>query len=552
MGETPELLTADEQAAREALFRQRVEEIKSQSIKDLQSIRAELKRRQWMKNPALWLKERLGEDPWSKQVEIMLAMTKHRKVEVMSCHDVGKSFIAARIAAWWIDIFPPGDAFVVTTAPTTAQVKSILWREIGRAHTKGKLEGRVNQTEWYVPVEGREEIVAFGRKPDEYDPAAFQGIHSQNVLVIIDEANGVRGPLHDAADSLIANDTGKMLMIGNPDDPSGEFFEASKPNSGWEVIKISAFDSPNFTGEAVTQRVSNALIGKVYVEERRKKWAPQWTWNAEKTAVVPPEGSKPEDTHPFWQSKILGLFPQTPQGVHPLIPMPWILAAQNRSLEEQVADDPINMGVDVGGGGDESVIAIAKGGFVRVVKSAQSPDTMRVVDDIIAMRAAFGCRSIRVDVIGIGRGVCDRAIELELPITGINVGRASHEPDRFSNLRAQFWWYVRTLFEQGMVDLDPEDEDLAAELATLRYKPAEKGKILMESKDEARRRGVRSPNRADALMLALCNPNFVSELTLDEVSNFANANAELVGDSKWNFNSGVDTSRPAHNPLRSN
>lgn len=553
MSEAPETQSAaDAEAAREALVRQRMLEIKDQAIRDLQGIRAELKRRQWKNNPALWLKERLDEDPWSKQVEIMNAIVGNRKVTVLSCHDVGKSFIAARIACWWIDIFPPGDAFVVTTAPTTAQVKSILWREIGRAHTKGRLEGRVNQTEWYLPVNGREEIVAFGRKPDEYDPAAFQGIHSQNVLVIIDEANGVRGPLHDAADSLIANDTGKMLMIGNPDDPAGEFYEASKPNSGWKVISIGAFDSPNFTGEHVTQRVSNALIGKIYVEERRKRWANTWSWNAEGTAVVPPPGVEPSDTHPFWQSKILGIFPQTPQGVHPLIPLPWITAAQQRELE---VDDktPIELGVDVGGGGDESVIAMNKGGLVRIVKTADHPNTMRIVEDVEEQLQLWRATKVKIDEIGIGRGVVDRSLEddKKLPVIGINVGRASHEPARFQNLRAQFWWEIREMFERGTIDIDPEDEDLQDELVTLRYKPGDKGKVIMESKDEARRRGVASPNRADALMLSICDPNFVGEISSEEVSNFANANAELTGESKWSFAGATTLAQPrSFNPLR--
>jgi hypothetical protein len=542
---TEQQLSPEEVAAAKAeLFRERLLEMKDEAIRDLQQLRAEIKRRQWAKNGPLWMEERLHELPWSKQREIMFAFHQHRRVAVQSCHDIGKSFIATRVATHWIDSFPAGEAFVVTTAPTTAQVKSILWRELGRAHTKGKLAGRVNQAEWYAPgPEGREEIVAFGRKPDEYDPTAFNGIHAPNVLVIIDEANGVRGPLHDAANSLIANDTGKMLMIGNPDDPSGEFYEACKPGSGWYVIKVGAFDSPNFTGEPVLPRVSQSLIGRIYVEERRKRWAPFWQWVDSSgqqstpengTRCVPPPGAKSEDTHPFWQSKILGEFPLTPQGVHPLLPLPWIKAAQDRTLE--VADsDPIELGVDVGGGGDESTIALRKGGFVRIVKSSQHPDTMQVVSDVNESLEQFKALRAKIDSIGIGRGVCDRGIEMEKPYVGVNVGRASFEPDRFSNLRAQFWWFVRSLFEFGQIDIDPADEDLAAELSSLRYKPVEKGKILIESKDEARRRGVRSPNRADALMLALCDPLSFGTTDASSVASFAAAATNLQRESTWGF-----------------
>jgi hypothetical protein len=523
-------------AAKQELIRIRLNEIKDEAVNDLQQLRSELKRRQWRENGPLWAEERLGDSLWSMQRTVMHSVRANRKTLVKSCHDIGKSYIAGVIAAWWLDIYAAGEAFVVTTAPTTAQVKAILWREIGRAHTRGHLRGRVNQTEWYMTGSGgdREEIVAFGRKPDEYDPAAFQGIHAQNVLVIIDEANGVRGPLHDAADSLIANDTGKILMIGNPDDPTGEFFEASKPNSGWAVHSISAFDSPNFTDENVPARVRAALIGRTYVEERRKKWAPRWTWTADNKRCEPPADAKSEDTHPFWQSKILGEFPVSPQGVHTLLPLPWIRAAQQRTINPKDSD-PIELGCDVGGGGDASTIAMAKAGLVRVLREDRNPDTMQTVEQILIQLDVFKAINVKVDEIGIGRGVVDRGKELNKPFIGINVGRASHEPDRFSNLRAQFWWYVRSLFELGQIDIDPDDEDLEAELASLRYKTGSRGQIQMESKDEARRRGVASPNRADAVMLAICDPFAFTELNMSSVDAFGDANADLHRTSTWGF-----------------
>jgi hypothetical protein len=62
-----------------------------------------------------------------------------------------KSFTMSRLAAWWLDVHPIGEAFVVTTAPTTAQVEAILWREIGKAHRKGNLPGRITlDAKWYM------------------------------------------------------------------------------------------------------------------------------------------------------------------------------------------------------------------------------------------------------------------------------------------------------------------------------------------------------------------------------------------------------------------
>src|SRR6516164_2927713 len=87
---------------------------------------------------------------WSKQQEIMLALEAHDRVAVRSCHDSGKSFVAAVIAARWLDTHPHGQARVITTAPTMTQVRGILWVEINQLHERASLPGRVNQTEWWI------------------------------------------------------------------------------------------------------------------------------------------------------------------------------------------------------------------------------------------------------------------------------------------------------------------------------------------------------------------------------------------------------------------
>lgn len=479
---------------------------------ELAAIERQLQILDWQEDPVKWVHERLGEVTWSKQQEIMRSVRDNRLTLVQSCHAIGKSWLSSRVVAWWLDVWPAGSAFVVTTAPTGPQIKAILWREIGRAYAKGNLEGRVNQTEWYMKVGGKEEIVAFGRKPDDYDPAAFQGIHAVRVLVVIDEANGVRGPLHDAAGSLIANDYSKILMIGNPDDPQGEYYEAAKPGSGWNVIQVSAFDSPNFTGENLPSNVKAQLIGKTYVEEKRRKWAPQWKWSADGTKCEPPEGQDTvTNTAPQWQSKILGVFPEKAvEGG--LIPIGWIYAAQKREL---IPGDPIELGADIGGGGDDSAICLRRGSVYRIIRTDTEPDTMKQCGMIINDLDMTNASCVKIDKIGIGWGVVNRGQELKRPFIGINVGEGADEDDtssdeRFANLKAQLWWHVRGLFESGEIDIDPNDDDLAAELASIRYERMSNGKIkIANKKRDARGRPLPSPNRAEALMLAATPKRFV-------------------------------------------
>lgn len=487
---------------------ERVEYIKREAART----QHEMRRRHHRTAPCDWVQERLGYSLWTKEREILNSVCAHRRTLVRSCHEVGKSHTAGNVAAWWLDVWPVGEAFVVTSAPTAHQVKAILWREIARAHTAGKLNGRVTQTEWKMPVGdgSKEELVAFGRKPDEYDPDAFQGIHARRVLVIFDEANGIRGPLWDAADSLIANDLSKMLVIGNPDDPTGEFFENAKPGSDWHVVDINAFMSPNFTGEPMPVEVLDQLIGRRYVEERRKKWARRWIWvDAQKQPTTPeagvevicPDGIDPADTHPFWQSKVMGRFPQR-SDAGGLIPVAWVERAQQQKLAPV---GPNELGCDVGAGGDESTVAHRRGPVVRVIRSDRNPDTMETCGNLISDLKMTGAKTAKIDLIGIGRGVHDRAKELKHPVVGVNVGESPTTDDAkegFTNLRAELWWNVRERFERGEIDIDPDDDDLASELCDIRYKRLSNGKIQIESKLDAAARGVASPNRADAVMLA--------------------------------------------------
>jgi hypothetical protein len=482
-----------------------------QDLADLEALERELKRREAEDNPVLWAETRLGDTLWSVQKQILLALRDHRRVAVMSCHEIGKSYISSVATGWWIDVHPPGSAFVVTSAPSSPQVRTILWREIGRVHTRGQLAGRVNQTEWIIPIDGKEEQVAIGRKPNDYDPTAFQGIHARWLMFIFDEACGMPPPLWEAADSLIANERGRALAFGNPDDPLSEFAQVCKPGSGWHVIQVSAFDTPNFTGEWLPKSISEQLIGRTYVEERRRKWAPEWYWVDEQgqptdwrngRRVVPPDGKSHDDTGMVWQSKVLGLFPVISEEGG-LIPMHWVRRAQSKTID--LPEGRKVLGVDVGAGGDSSCGCLNFGGHVRILWEDKNPDTMATTGKVVQHLQETGAEVAQVDTIGIGKGVCDRGKELKLPFEPVNVGEKALNEKQFVNLRSELWWHVRTLFESGMLDIDPKDEELAGELMSIRYKRLSNGKIQIESKLDAKKRGQPSPNRADALMLS-CAP----------------------------------------------
>lgn len=439
---------------------------------------------------------------WSKQREIAESVRDNRRTAVQSCHDVGKDWIAAQIVAWWLSCFPASEAFAVTIAPTFHQVRGILWREINRAHAAGGLPGKLNQTEWWHG----NELVGFGRSPADTDPTAIQGIHAPRVLFVGDEAGGLAKALLDAGDSMVANEDSRALMIGNPDDPTTEFANICKPGSGWNVIRISAFDSPNFTGEKIPDSLRPLLISKTWVEEKRKSWG---------------EGSM------LWSSKILGLFPE--QSTDSLIPITAIRAAHARFAEAK-EDGPNELGVDVARFGDDKSIIYRRKGFKawREDKLAKR-DTMEVAGAVVRACRKDKPTRVKIDDTGLGGGVTDRLRELQnstkaddadaaaalkgVEIVPINAGESplgTIADERFKNKRAEMNWAMRILFteENARIALDVDDE-LDAQCTQIKYKLTSSSEIQIESKaDMKKRTGGVSPDEWDALVLAFAAPSY--------------------------------------------
>ena len=447
-----------------------------------------------VQHPSAWVRER-GEVPWSKQDAIFDSVYRHRRTAVRACFDVGKSFAASRIAAWWIDQHPPGSAFVVSTAPTASQVRAILWREIRSIHRSARLPGRVNQTEWWLADDGLhrttprwdEQMVGMGRKPGEYDTSSFQGIHARYVLVLIDEASGIPPSLWDAAEGLLANADCRVLAIGNPETADSHFADVCAPGSGWNVIHISAFDSPNFTDErhVLPDEVLANLVSPVWVEERRKDWG---------------EGD------PRWDAKVLGLFPQV--GEHNLFQTDWLAASVERwkaRADRSPEGKPV-LGVDVARfGSARNVVAARWGRRIDLVEEWAQARTTESTGRVVNLLASLGAASAHVDGVGVGGGVVDGLVEQGAPVEDMQAGAAASDPDRYVNARSEWYWNLRTALQRDEVDL-PESSALWKQAVSVRWAVDSRGRIRVETKEEMAKRGVPSPDHLDAVVLALAEP----------------------------------------------
>ena len=489
-------------------------------------------------DPNVWLDRKLGEFAWSKQREILESVNTHRYTAVQACHDVGKSFIASRVAAWWIDQHPPGEAFIVTTAPSSAQVSAILWREIAKAHRKGKLVGRITSAGYPQWKLGNGELVGYGRKPADYQDSAFQGIHARYVLVVIDEACGVAKKLFDSVDALATNEDARVLAIGNPDDPASHFAQVCKPQSGWNTIRIDGLRSPNMsraeiesgrypllaqlmaeegiepTDEVIPDEVKPMLLSPLWVEERLARWV------GNDNATIPI--SQRAAQNPLFTAKVRGIFPAS--GNDGVIPLGWVQRAVERWRDWDEAGRPEPAGTHIVGvdvartGEDATCIATRQGDVVYDVSPYRIADTMETVGMVAAKLRAVPHSTAIVDVIGIGAGVVDRLREQGLNVVGFNAAAGTKTTDaigefRFRNMRAAAWWGMREQLDpsRGATLALPPDDTLIQDLTSPNWKIHSGGIIQVESKDEIRRRIGRSTDMADAVIQACLYPATIDE-----------------------------------------
>jgi hypothetical protein len=442
----------------------------------------------YRRDPLSWLRERAHAETWSKQREIIESVAKRRNTAVHSCHEVGKSWIAAATAAWWLDTHPIGQARVVTTAPTQPQVQAILWNEINGFHERAGLPGRLNLTEWYFG----NYLAGLGRKPSEHNTAAFQGLHARYLLVILDEAYGIPKAIWDGASTLAANEHSCILAIGNPDGP-GEFEDVCR-SPDWNVIHIGYEDTPNFTGERVSVELREMLVHPRWVQERERKWG--------------------RDSALF-MSKCLGQFP-VGGDPYAVIRYDWLSTCK---LTEFAPGEPIEAGVDVGAGGDRTVIRERRGRRAGREHEFVDADPVRTCGEINLKLAEWGITRVKVDVTGIGWAVAAALRDAssrhnphgpcihDAEVSGVNFGEAPSpgKEDRYLNRRGRLWWGGGARARPGVEgwDLSSVDDDVIHELTAPRYEILDRmGKIKIEPKDEVIRRLGFSPDRAEALLLA--------------------------------------------------
>lgn len=437
------------------------------------SLAASLRSRE---DPDWYFREVLGTDLWQKQRDIVLSVRDYERTTVRSSNAIGKTFTEAQIALWFLSAFPP--AVVINTAPTHRQVENQFWREFRRAYKKAKmpLGGKLLKTQFNIDENWF--AIGFTSKTGEDGLEAFQGWHAEHILVIVDEASGVHPRVFEAIQGALAG--GKivrLLYCGNPTRNTGDFADSFK-DPLFNKIHVSSFDVPNVIHGTL---LIPGLASRSWVEAMKSRYG--------------------EDSD-VYRVKVLGEFPR--KNSDTLITLDLIEACidADRKLygeEEIIGLDPARFG------DDDAAFVHRKGNKAKVLEVIERSDTMQLAGKAKNYLKQFPKAHLHIDIIGLGAAIYDRLAEqpdISERVHGVNVAMPATDTERYINLRAEGWDDTKAWLRDAVL----EKHEGWYELAGPKYKINSRGQVQLESKDDMKKRGVKSPNIGDALVLTLQRP----------------------------------------------
>ena len=460
------------------------EKQKQKRIKDYK--RELMNRRLCRTQPANYAETKLPYRYWQIQKEIIEACFTHPYVTVKSCHASGKTFLAATVVLLFMEGYVPSK--VMTTATTNNQIENLLWAEINTQFQKANPA---------YPWVWRCQTKALKIAPDHFalgfasdEEINFQGFHSENFLLVADEAAGISTPIFHALKTLMTGEHSRMLLISNPDSLTGYFFH-SHEMAHFKKFTISAFDTPNFTafdigmddirnGDWKEKQGNNPLPFPALL-------APHWV--AEVYHEIG-EGT------PYFIAKVFGEFPTG--AADSLIPLDKIIAAQKRKGSTHGKSQ---WGFDVARKGrDSSVLRYRRGERLEFTRQFHQFDSVKLVEWAGKIIRDVDPRApICIDAVGLGGPIADM-LRIQKKLTVFEyTGQGKSADDDCANQRSEFYWHLRKLFVTGKIAANI-DEETKEELCATDYK-IQNSLVRVLPKDMVKKEISRSPDKADALML---------------------------------------------------
>ncbi|KYN77166.1 terminase B [Clostridium sporogenes] len=440
-------------------------------------------------NPVAFAEDMLGFHPDEWQSKVMMDIANSSKVSVRSGQGVGKTGLEASIIIWFLCCRPFPK--VVATAPTMQQLYDVLWAEVAKWLNKSTVKDFLKWTKTKIYMIGEEERW-FATAKTATKPENMQGFHEDYMLFIVDEASGVADPIMEAILGTLSGAENKLLMCGNPNKTSGVFYDShNRDRAHYRIHKVSSLDSPRTSKENIQ------MLKDKYHEDSD-----------------------------VYRVRVLGEFPKGELDTFIALEIAE-LASKNKIIDFDKS--VLHIGVDVARfGDDETNISPRIGGKVFKLKSYSKQDTMVTVGYIVDTYKKYmdkyqflkKCK-VKIDDTGVGGGVTDRLKEvvkeqsLKIEVIPVNNGESSSD-EHYENKGTECWANLRDILEENfslhlqgetpVIDL-PNDDRLISQLTTRKWKMTSRGKMALERKEDMKKRGLNSPDRADAVVLAFYEGN---------------------------------------------
>ncbi len=444
----------------------------------------------YRKNPVTFAREVLSFEPDEWQREALMDLAENPKVAIKSGQGVGKTGLEAVALLWFLCCHPYPR--IVATAPTKQQLHDVLWSEVSKWMSKSPLLSEILKwTKTYIYMVGNEKrwfaVARTATKPEN-----MQGFHEDNMLFIVDEASGVADPIMEAVLGTLSGKNNKLLMCGNPTRTSGTFYDAFNADRVlYKCHTVSSADS--------------LRTNKQNIESLIRKYGR----NSNVVLV-----------------RIFGEFPNQEDDVFIILSVVEQCGSKVYELPEDKGMPYIMFGVDVARfGDDETVIYRNVKGKLKMVVCRKGQDLMATVGDIVAQYRKTvkefpeykGKIFVNIDDTGLGGGVTDRLKEVKreqklqrLAIIPINMAEkietdtkeGKEAAEHYNNLTTHMWAVLRELLKDKQILIE-DDAETFAQISVRKYFMASNGRLELESKKEMKKRGVGSPDRADAAALSV-------------------------------------------------
>ena len=414
-----------------------------------------------------------------------------------SGHGIGKSALTAWLIKFIMDTRPFCKG--VVTANTSDQLKTKTWAELGKWHkmsitrglfTYNSSKGNMNLVNNEYPENWRVDAQTCREENSE----SFAGLHaaSSTPFYIFDEASAVPEKIFEVAQGGLTDGEPMWFLFGNPTRNTGFFRQCfGRQKHRWITNQIDSRD---------VQGTNKELF---------KKWGDDYG----------------EDSD-FFRVRVAGKFPRA--AVCQLIPGDLVSQAMERKLKPHVYDfAPKVLGVDVAWYGDDrSCIVIRQGLIAKVLWEGREVDSVTLATLVSQYEDEYGIHATFIDA-GMGNGVIDNLRRLGRSPIPVYFGGKSTS-DKYSNKRSQMWGDMADWLGEG-ASLPP-NKDLEDDLIGPEYFMNLKGQIQLERKEDMKKRGLASPDIADALALTFAQkvvkPHKWSDIPEANVGNYNVAQTE--------------------------